>query len=194
MDVWERYWTKPRRLLNLCRIIFNVLYVRRIKKFTAHSLILEVGCGTGSCSQLLRGEGYETVGVDISPTACKVSKKRVGNVILADGRSLPFRDKTFSLCFSQGLIEHFSSEDEKWLIKEMSRTSCMIVLSVPKFRGLLHIVHRLFNLIHVKWIFPDEHYYSRGELERTLRDFSSIHWTEGFLFMDLIGFMIPENS
>jgi SAM-dependent methyltransferase len=40
-------------------------------------LVVELGCGTGISSQILRAAGYEIVGIDISPDMLAIARRRV---------------------------------------------------------------------------------------------------------------------
>ena len=67
----------------------------------AHSLedsktILDVGVGTGRFAKPISALGFEVIGVDVSRRMLqKAREKGVDRVLLADGYSLPFRDKVF---------------------------------------------------------------------------------------------------
>jgi len=69
--------------------------VRMIAKHGCSS-ILEIGVGTGRISVPLKKRGYEITGADISRRMMeKARAKGIENLILADGRGTPFRDKSF---------------------------------------------------------------------------------------------------
>ncbi len=72
---------------------------------TKSKKILEVGVGKGRMVNILRDNGVdaEFYGVDITDNA-----KRSGSIaVMGDARKLPFRDNTFDLVYSLGVIEHF---------------------------------------------------------------------------------------
>lgn len=56
---------------------------------------LEVGCGTGRFMQRL---GID-VGLDISASMLEIARKRECDVVLADGRHLPFHSQSFSSAY-----------------------------------------------------------------------------------------------
>jgi len=60
---------------------------------------LDAGCGTGVLVNMLRGAGWRSVGVDISPAMVQTGRRMRGAVPLgvADLRALPFRN-TFDCC------------------------------------------------------------------------------------------------
>jgi SAM-dependent methyltransferase len=90
--------------------------------------ILDLGCGSGRHFIHLAREGFEVVGVDLSPTALRLTKGwavREGcedSVILADMRSpLPFRTSSFDGVFSTQVIHHAYLLEIERTIQEIFR-------------------------------------------------------------------------
>jgi SAM-dependent methyltransferase len=70
--------------------------IRQILTEHGCNSVLEIGVGTGRVSVPLIKSGYEVSGVDISRRMMeKARTKGVSNLILADGRMTPFREKSF---------------------------------------------------------------------------------------------------
>lgn len=101
--------------------------------------ILEVGSGAGSISfSMLRNNNINLITVDnrleILKTVAK-NAKRIGlniKVVCADAFNLPFKEGSFNVVFSQGLLEHFSDSDIKRIIDEQIKvTDSSVVFSVP---------------------------------------------------------------
>lgn len=89
--------------------------------FGSRRLILDAGCGSGYSTsmwmnQSWRGEDTtEWCGVDIS-TAIDLAKKRFGDTagvhfVQADILQLPFREQTFDVIFSEGVLHHTPSTE-----------------------------------------------------------------------------------
>ena len=55
-------------------------------------------------------------------------------VILTDAFSMPFRDRSFDVCYSQGFLEHFANGQIARLLEEQLRIANYIVHSVPSDR------------------------------------------------------------
>lgn len=111
-------------------------------------LVLEVGCGFS------RTKKYENwIGVDFV--------EMVKPTIVADAHYLPFRNNSFSLAYSFGLIEHL--ENPLKAIKEMKRVSSRVYFGIPRANGLSHKTHILFNKLGWNWFFPSEKYYSEKD-------------------------------
>ncbi len=102
--------------------------------------ILEVGIGSGAQSAALSRLGQSVVAVDNSLrilNAARPNLRRFGRevtTVAADGFRLPFRDATFAVATSQGLMEHFADEGIIRLVREQLRVCRSMVFSIPSDR------------------------------------------------------------
>ncbi|RKY41286.1 MAG: hypothetical protein DRP76_00195 [Candidatus Omnitrophota bacterium] len=82
--------------------------------------VLEVGCSNGRFLRWFHKQ-YNCVcfGIDNDSTGFRQDGEI--EFKLADARSLPYKDSSFDLVFSLGLIEHFPKEERYILLKEQSR-------------------------------------------------------------------------
>ncbi|MBM3240565.1 methyltransferase domain-containing protein [Candidatus Poribacteria bacterium] len=65
--------------------------------------VLDVGCGTGKHSLYLQSLGIDVVGLDISPLATQVCKKRgLKKCVAASALNLPFKKGTFDTIIMMG--------------------------------------------------------------------------------------------
>ncbi|MGA2523328.1 MAG: class I SAM-dependent methyltransferase [Candidatus Bathyarchaeia archaeon] len=78
----------------------QVKFIRNILK--PQGIILDVACGTGRHAIPLSKEGYDFVGLDISPNLLKIAKTRLSSMQLvkADVRHLPFKPQAFAAAVS----------------------------------------------------------------------------------------------
>jgi len=183
--VWNKSWrSKKQYFIHPFRLVFNWLFIKHVRfLLDDKSTVLEVGCGTASSLKMLK---CKRVGIDFSRSAISLAKNNI-NLILAEACFLPFKNNVFNLSYAQGLIEHLSFEDRVKVINEMRRVSYAVVISVPKKGGLLHLAHRIFIKLRLKWIFADEKYFTEDELSSLLADFTSTK-TQKFFHMTLIGY------
>jgi SAM-dependent methyltransferase len=78
---------------------------------------LEVGCGRGSLSAYFSDHGWDCTLLDLSETVIKKAKQAfIENSLdakfdVGDCNYLPYKDNTFDLTFSIGLLEHFDNYD-----------------------------------------------------------------------------------
>lgn len=87
---------------------------------------LEVGCAPGRFMEFFRRFCFDVYGVEITESGIRatiVNLKLLGvrdfDIIRGDANALPFRDSSFDIIFSAGLIEHF--EDPISLLEEFKR-------------------------------------------------------------------------
>jgi SAM-dependent methyltransferase len=72
---------------------------------------LDVGCGSGGNSEVLRRFGWDITSLDHSQEAVGASRRRGLRVVRGDARALPFRDCQFDLVLSTDAWEHVEEDD-----------------------------------------------------------------------------------
>jgi len=115
----------------------------------AGSDVLEVGCGSGIAVQLFAEAGANVTAVDLTPWAVETTQARLdafgleGEVLEADGESLPFPDASFDLVFSWGVIHH-TSDTEQALgeLVRVCRPDGTLVLMLYHRRSLFFLTYR----------------------------------------------------
>ncbi len=127
------------------------------------SAILEIGCSGGSLMQELRNGGYtELTGIDISPEAIALCRKRnLGDVRVMDAQQPEFPCASFDVITASDVLEHLADAPRAvaaW--RQLLRPGGTMMVFVPAF-----------NLL---WSGHDEinHHYRRyraGELASLLR-------------------------
>ena len=87
--------------------------------------LLEVGCGMGTdLLQFSRG-GARCVGIDLTPRSIEITQQRFklygadGAFMISDGEHLPFRDGSFDVVYSNGVLHH--TPDTEGAIREVHR-------------------------------------------------------------------------
>ncbi|HEX6423982.1 MAG TPA: class I SAM-dependent methyltransferase [Acidimicrobiales bacterium] len=107
---WGRYaWGVESRLL------------RAALAGAGHGRVLDVGCGTGRSSAVLRGPGTHIVGLDPDPGMLGLALARVDAAILAEGERLPFRDRVFDAAVAVTVLEFVREPAE--VLAEMARVT-----------------------------------------------------------------------
>jgi SAM-dependent methyltransferase len=95
--------------------------------------ILDVGVGTGRLAEPLQNAGFEVVGIDISKKMMsKAREKGVQNLLIADARFIPFKNKSFDVTISVHVL-HLISEWKKTL-REMCRVTRHAMFSLHDAR------------------------------------------------------------
>jgi len=146
--------------------------------------ILDQGCGTGRYSFTLYKLGYENiVGMDFSPKLLEIAKENAKKLnyeikfVEGDIRNMPFKDGSFDVVISAGVIEHVP-ETEK-AMSEISR--------VLKDEGYLfiHVPHRISTFTIIKlirksfglWSLGYEKSFTKSEVRNLLKE-------NGFIVLD----------
>ena len=87
--------------------------------------VLEIGCGLGKDFSRFAAAGAKAIAIDMSYRSLELTKKRLeifglkGDFFFADGEDLPFKDNSFELIFSWGVIHH--TPDTQKVIDEIYR-------------------------------------------------------------------------
>jgi len=87
--------------------------------------LLEVGCGMGTdLLQFARG-GARSTGIDLTPRSVEITRHRFrlygaeGDFMISDGEHLPFRNESFDVVYSNGVLHH--TPDTAGAVREVHR-------------------------------------------------------------------------
>ncbi|KAA1417854.1 class I SAM-dependent methyltransferase [Nocardioides humilatus] len=80
---------------------------------------LDVGCGGGGNTAVLRDAGWSVTGLEYSPAGAQAAASRGLDVVRGDATRLPFADATFDLVMSTDVWEHI--EDDRLIASEAAR-------------------------------------------------------------------------
>ncbi|PTQ09115.1 hypothetical protein CLG96_14765 [Sphingomonas oleivorans] len=175
------------------RIAYEHLHRYAIcRESVAGKRVLDLACGTGYGSALLAQAGAEVTGVDISPEAIRMAKKRYGADVIfaiADCYDLPFADDTFDVVVANEMIEHVENHDG--LIKEAKRVLTdggLFLVSTPN--KPIYNRYKAPNVFHVSEM-------EVGEFRRLLtRHFREVHLTGTRMALVSVGYELdgPSNT
>ena len=104
-------------------LLFNELMNE--ERYNDGKKVLEIGCGRGSLSCYFSDAGYDCTLVDLSKNAISLAKEIFyknnlkANFLVGDANSLDFKDSSFDIIYSIGLLEHF--EDIEQTLSEQIR-------------------------------------------------------------------------
>ncbi|MEO8433348.1 MAG: class I SAM-dependent methyltransferase [Pyrinomonadaceae bacterium] len=102
--------------------------------------VLEIGCGLGTDGAQFAEAGADYTGVDLTDAAVELARKRFelfnlnGTFATADAENLDFKDESFDLVYSHGVLHH--TPDTQKAINEVHR-----VLR-PGGRAIVMLYHR----------------------------------------------------
>lgn len=136
----------------------HVARYRHALDFVQGRRVLDIACGTGYGLSMLRERAHTVVGADVDVSAAAGAKTRAGTeVVLADGRELPFRNGSFDAVVSFETIEHV--ENRSRFVSELARVltdSGILILSTPNANHTKPVDGRPKNPFHVHEYDPQE--------------------------------------
>lgn len=115
-------------------------------------MFLEVGCNWGRWCVAAARLGYRVVGIDPSLKSIRAANRVARQLgidaafAVADGRYLPFRDRSFDRIFSYSVVQHLSKENAFVTLAEMRRTLCVggeALVQLPNVFGLRCLYHQV---------------------------------------------------
>jgi len=142
-DRYKDYYKDPEWKLAI-QIKNQPYLLHWIMASSPHS-VLEVGAGSGKACALVKRLLPKTrvVATDVDPVVCEgiVKFMEVAQVDVEVERQdvlhLPYEDLSFDVCFSEGVMEHFSMEEIGLGLVEQLRVSKIILVSVPLIHWFL---------------------------------------------------------
>ena len=108
-----------------------------MQELLAYDRILEIGTGTGMLSAICSYTASLTVTLDndaqVLSQAMRFyeSARAKVQLVRGDAFSLPFRDGSFDVVFSQGVLEHWSDADMLRSVREQVRVARVALISIP---------------------------------------------------------------
>jgi len=106
--------------------------------------VLDIAIGTGWSSEQFASFGANVTGIDISPSAIELSKKRFeifnlpkAELVVADAQNLPFEDNTFDFVLAWGCLMHMP--DTQKAINEIYR----VLKPSGKIKAMMYNKHSL---------------------------------------------------
>ena len=146
------------------------------KYIPPRSLALEVGFGSGRLmTRIARELDCRCVGVDPDDTAFaslaffSQHHQVTTDPIKGSGFCLPFKDNSFDVVYSEGVIEHFPIEQSQAMMAEHARVcreGGIVVVSVPNRFALLHTLTKL--LLGKRFLFYPEASLSAFEVSQLM--------------------------
>ena len=127
---------------------YRVYRERMLKRLDSVKTSLEIGFGDGRWIKFLKNQGVDAFGIDIMENAALILKKEGFAPVVADARFVPFKDDTFDLTFSFGVVEHFEGTEEA--VTEhvrVTKPGGKIIITVPYLFSPFTVY---WMLMHVK--------------------------------------------
>ena len=113
------------------------------------SSVLEIGGAYGFITKRLLSRGIFAVGIDVSEWATKQGLSP--NLIRASATHIPFKDKTFDLCFSHDVLDHIHIASLEQVVKEITRVShrAYHIISCKSYKNDRDLTHK--TMMPINW-------------------------------------------
>jgi|GEM_PF-123760 len=118
-------------------------YTYYIKKYSdSKSLILDVGCGTGTAIALMINNRKNCKGIDISQTSISICLKKQLSCEVYDGIKIPFTNDNFDLVGSFNVLEH-TNEPKDFLNENLRvlKKGGYLIVACPNFLSITNGYH-----------------------------------------------------
>ena len=90
-----------------------------MEKFKQEGKLLDIGCGTGDFLLQVQKRSYDVCGIDVSPQACKVARKKRLIIYHDDLKKHHFPAKSFDIITLWHVFEHLYNPSD--ILKEIKR-------------------------------------------------------------------------
>jgi len=171
--IYDQGYFEGNRQLSFSRIENTILLLGDVKGKT----ILDLGCGTGEGSTLLRKLGARVICVDIAEYAISVCRTKGLDGVLAIAHRLPFSENSFDGVLFVDVIEHIPKDLVTKTLSEVKRVTKpygkIAIHTMPNF--LLEKISMVYGLINKKhwrrWGLQGGHVntYTPWRLEKEIR-------------------------
>lgn len=195
-DYWDSEWERTslegtrerleRMLANPSQLEAYYPLVRLARRNNLLNLKgLEVGCGCGSYSLILKKVGIisEPTLLDISQPGLDLAQKLFASfgeecrMVRGDAMRLPFAEGEFDLVLSGGLLEHFRPHEQQKLVREQCRVAKNILCQVPASTPTYWTMRMLLTARFLGWRWG-------WEKPMNLNRLKDLFATEGFKVVD----------
>ena len=121
------------------KIGYKKPFIELIKKYNTNDKLLEAGTGTGTLSTYLASEGFDVTGIDIDDGMLELAnkigeeynKEKKAKFIKGSIFDLNYKENEFSICFSNGVLEHFSNEKIIDTLEKQLKISETVIFGIP---------------------------------------------------------------
>ena len=109
--------------------------------------LIDVGCGAGHLLKEFEKLNLRTYGIDISKRIIELARKNCkGELKIADGEKIPYKDNEFDYVVSIGCLEHYNNTEKG--IRELARIlkpEGLALIYVPNTFFIADVINVLFK-------------------------------------------------
>ena len=161
--------------------------------------ILDMGCGTGLYTRILKRRGATVYGLDISEGMLAIARREVPGVefVYGTAEKLPYKNKSFDIVLAALMMEYFSCWDK--VLEEVRRVlkpKGIFVFSTgnPVMNASVRIMHRGKKIRDVQHYFKEGLHVSPWDVDGKEIPMKWHHKTYGTIVKNIVkhGFMILD--
>ncbi len=132
--------------------------------------VLDLGCGTGLNSTVIRNAGFDVTGIDISKTAINSAKKNKGiKFVTGSSFNLPFDTHTFNYVVDYGCLHSTNGKESKHMknVWNVLKPDGIYILRVFSNKHPLKDTYELFRKLSLT-------FYTKQKIERLIKQYFKI--------------------
>ena len=113
--------------------------IKLLLKHSGNGKVIEAGCGTGIISAYLASKGFDVTAIDVDQNILSLAKeleekfysKNLVNFKNQSIFDLDYKEDSFDLCYSVGVLEHFSDEEIVNLLSKQIKLAKKTIVVIP---------------------------------------------------------------
>lgn len=121
------------------KLKYKKKFVNKIIKYAKNKKIIETGCGTGLMAGRMQKLGFDVTALDLSQSVLNYAKEIATNSDVispckyeqGDILDLKYDDNAFDVCYSNGVLEHFTDKEIISTLKQQMRISEYVIFGIP---------------------------------------------------------------
>ena len=114
-------------------------FIDKVIKYANNKKVMEAGCGTGLMAGYLQKKGLDVTALDLSKKVLDYANEIASQskVILpckyeqGDILNLNYKNKTFDVVYSNGVMEHFNDNEIISILKQEMKISKYVIFGIP---------------------------------------------------------------
>lgn len=121
------------------KLKYKSVFIDKVIQYAENRKVIETGCGTGLMAGYLQKKGLNVTALDLSQKVLDYAKQiATDSKVIApckykqgDILNLQYKNNTFDVSYSNGVLEHFSDEEIIETLKQQMNISKYVIFGIP---------------------------------------------------------------
>lgn len=121
------------------KLKYKKKFVKKVMQYATNKKVIETGCGTGLMAGYLQKLGLEVTALDLSQKVLDYAKEIANDSKIispckyeqGDILNLKYKTNEFDVCYSNGVLEHFTDEQIIETLKQQMKISKYVIFGIP---------------------------------------------------------------